>query len=139
MALESESCAICGCALHRTAGTYALPTVQGRSHATNHHFVAKRFFGRSSSRGGTTTHGVFETCPWGFEGKSAVFCYECHEELLHNPVVLPDELAMFRELVELRGFEETTKPEDRSKLAGRIKLFSEAIARGIRAMLDDER
>jgi len=75
-----ERCAICDCVLHRTAGTYARPTIEGRSHATKHHFVAERFFGRSSNRRGTVTDGVFTSCPWGHEGETAVFCYECHEE-----------------------------------------------------------
>ena len=127
MALMAEACAICGCELHRTAGTYARPTEEGRSHATKHHFVAERFFGRSSNRRGTKTRGVFGACPWGFEGQSAVFCYECHEELLHNPVVLPDDLAKLRELVHLRGLAEGKKPRDRTQLAGRIKLFREVI------------
>jgi hypothetical protein len=42
----TEKCAICGCELHRIAGTYARPTVEGRSHASKHHFVSERFFGR---------------------------------------------------------------------------------------------
>ncbi len=132
-----EQCAICGCRLHRTRGTYARPTVEGRSHATEHHFVPERFFGRSSNRRGTTTQGVFETCPWGHEGKTEVFCYECHEELLHNPVLLPDELKLFAKLVLARGLAEAQKPGNRFKIAGRIKLFHEVIARGLAAILDE--
>jgi len=55
----SENCAICGCELHRTRDTYARATIEGRSHATKHHFVAERFFGRSSNRRGTRTEGIF--------------------------------------------------------------------------------
>src|SRR5580765_5408156 len=87
----TEFCAICGCELHRTAGTYARATREGRSHATRHHFVAERFFGRSANRRSTQTDSIFAKCPWGIEGLSDVFCYECHEELLHNPVLLPDD------------------------------------------------
>jgi hypothetical protein len=129
-----EICGICGCPLHRTKNTYALPSVAGRGHATEHHFVAERFFGRSNNRRGTQTEGIFPKCPWDQEGKSAVFCYECHEELLHNPVLLPDDIAKFAELVRQRGLSEETKPEDRSKIAGRIALFQEVIARGLREM-----
>jgi len=50
-----EHCAICGCQLHRTKDTYARPTVEGRSHATSHHYVAERFFGRSTNHKGTKT------------------------------------------------------------------------------------
>src|SRR4051812_10815001 len=104
-----ERCSICNCALHRMAGTYARPGAVGRSHATAHHFVAERFFGRSSNRRGTKTDGIFSTCPWGFEGDSAVFCYECHEELLHNPVLLPKDIDAFARLVRIRGLSEEIK------------------------------
>lgn len=51
----TEHCTICGCQLHRTPYTYAQSTVQGRSHATKHHYVAERFFGRSANRRGIKT------------------------------------------------------------------------------------
>ncbi len=127
----NEHCAICGCSLHRTKNTYAKPTGQGRSHATRHHFVAERFFGRSANRKETKSLGVFDDCPWGMEGKSEVFCYECHEELLHNPVVLPTDITRLAAIVAARGLNEEHKTEDRSKLAGRIKLFHEVIQQGI--------
>ena len=133
-----EHCAICGCELHRSAGTYAQPTVRGRSHATRHHYVAERFFGRSLNRRGTKTEGLFEHCPWGLEGKSDVFCYECHEELLHNPVFLPEQIRGFAELVGRRGLSELEKTEDRGPLAGRVKLLQEVIARGIEEVLRSE-
>lgn len=129
-----EHCAICGCNLHRRASTYALPTQEGRSHATRHHFVAERFFGRSSNRRGTVREGVFAECPWDAEGKADVFCYECHEELLHNPVILPDDVRRFAELVRLEGHAETEKPVTREALAGRIMLLQRVIARGIKEL-----
>ena len=132
----SEHCSICGCILHRTAGTYALPSVPGRSHATKHHFVAERFFGRSSNRSGTKTEGIFTSCPWGHEGETTVFCYECHEELLHNPVLLPEDIERFAALVRERGLDEVEKGADRSKLAGRVKLFQEIITRGLKSLHD---
>lgn len=132
----TEHCSICGCTLHRRAGTYALANVEGRSHATKHHFIAERFFGRSSNRRGTQTEGIFASCPWGHEGETAVFCYECHEELLHNPVLLPEDIDRFAALVRDRGLAEDEKTEDRSKLGGRVRLFHEIIARGLRALHD---
>ena len=130
----TERCAICSCVLHREKSTYARPDPKGRSHATEHHFVSERFFGRSTNRRGTKREGVFEVCPWGHEGQTALFCYECHEELLHNPVLLPENIAGFADLVKLRGFAEEVKGQDRSKLAGRIKLFQEVIAKGLVAV-----
>ena len=132
-----EHCAICGCQLHRTKDTYARPTVEGRSHATSHHYVAERFFGRSTNRKGTKTEGMFPSCPWGHEGESVVFCYECHEELVHNPVFLPEDVARFAELVKQRGLSEKMKTESREPIAGRIALFHEIIARGLAALRNE--
>lgn len=134
-----ERCAICNCILHRRAGTYARPTPEGRGHATKHHFVAERFFGRSSNRRGTRTEGVFESCPWDSERKTAVFCYECHEELLHNPVLLPEDIEQLAYLVKQRGLSEEQKTTDRSKLEGRIKLLHEALARGLQSLAQEHK
>lgn len=60
-----------------------------------------------------------------------------HEELIHNPVFLPDDVEGFAELVEHRGLAESTKTESRDKLAGRIELLHEVIARGIEALQGD--
>ncbi len=132
-----EKCAICGCQLHRN-GEYAKPTVIGRSHATSHHYIAERFFGRSKNRRGTQREVMFESCPWDHEGDVAVFCYECHEELIHNPVILPEDINRFAQLVRLRGLSEQSKTEDRSLIAGRILLFQEVVAKGIQVVLAAE-
>ena len=129
-----EHCAICGCRVHRD-GDYAQPTILGRSHATAHHHVPERFFGRSSNRPGTKREAIFAECPWDHEGQSTVFCYECHEELVHNPVLLPSDIQRFAELAALRDLSETEKPEERKTIAGRIKLFHEVIAAGIENLL----
>jgi hypothetical protein len=134
MTRNQERCAICGCQLHRS-GEYATATVAGRSHATEHHYVAERFFGRSANRRGTKRSGIFEVCPWGYERKTEVYCYECHEELLHNPVLLPDDVSAFARLVVARSLNEDGKPEDRSKLAGRIMLLQQVISAGLRELL----
>lgn len=134
----AERCTICGCRLHRE-GDYARPTVRGRSHATEHHFVAERFFGRSGNRPGTTREAIFKQCPWEAEGKKGVFCYECHEDLLHNPVLLPEDVSHFAQLVRLRGLHEKEKDDSRKKLAGRILLFHEVISAGLRALQSQTR
>lgn len=133
----TERCAICGCLLHRTKNTYARPTVEGRSHATSHHYVAERFFGRSTNRRGTKTEGMFPSCPWGHEAESVVFCYECHEELIHNPVFLPEDIARFAALVRQRGLSEEMKTASRALIAGRVALFHEVIARGLASLLQE--
>lgn len=131
----TEHCAICGCLLHRTKNTYARPTIEGRSHATKHHCVAERFFGRSVNRAGTKTEGIFAICPWGHEGTTVLFCYECHEELIHNPILLPEDIASFAALVKLHGFSETNKTTDRKMIAGRIQLLHKVIATGLSSLL----
>lgn len=128
----NNKCAICGCELHNTEGTYALPTAEGRSHISKHHYVAERFFGRSNNRKGTQREKIFEECFAEVEGKTADFCYECHEELLHNPIFLPADIARFADLVKARSLNEETKPElSRVFIAGRIKLFHEIIQKGL--------
>src|SRR5208282_1070719 len=102
MTRDQERCAICGCQLHRS-GEYATPTVAGRSHATEHHYVAERLFGHSANRHGIKRGGLFGVCPWGYERKTGVHCYECHEELPHNPVLLPDDVSAFARLDRTRG------------------------------------
>jgi hypothetical protein len=133
-----ERCAICGCQLHRTKNTYARPTVEGRSHATSHHYVAERFFGRSTNRRGSKTDGLFVSCPWGHEGETVVFCYECHEELIHNPVFLPEDVAKLAALVKQRGLSEEDKTISRERIAGRIVLFHDVIARGLASLLAED-
>lgn len=130
-------CAICNCLLHR-GSDYARPTVQGRSHATRHHHVAERFFGRSASRRGTQRESIFETCPWRIERQVVTLCYECHEELVHNPVFLPADIASFALLVQLRGFQEESKTDSRKKIGGRIQLLHEVIEVGLRELLKVE-
>jgi hypothetical protein len=132
-----ETCAICGCKLHRARDTYAKPTIQGRSHASAHHFIAERFFGRSKNRQGTQRVKIFERCPWGHEGKQAFFCYDCHEEVLHNPVFLPDDIERLSKIVKARDLSEETKTESRDLLAKRIELLHEIISRGLLAVEKD--
>ena len=130
----NETCAICGCWVHRRGG-YARPSIKGRSHATKHHFVAERFFRRSKTRKTQARAGIFEKDPWGAKGKSAVLCYECHEELLHNPVLLPEDVEALRHLVDRSGFAETQKPRGRGKIAGRIGLLYEALHVGLQELV----
>ena len=66
-----------------------------------------------------------------------MFCYECHEELLHNPVFMPEDLEIFSKLVENRGLNEESKSEDRAKLGERIKLLHEVIQKGLQVVSND--
>ena len=132
-----ERCALCDCPLTR-GNFYAKPTIEGRAHATRHHYVAERFFGRSANRPHEQRVPILSKDSWGVEGKTATFCYECHEELLHNPVFLPEDIERFRRLVHLKGLDEESKTESREKLAGRIKLLHDIIERGILALLASE-
>lgn len=131
----TESCVLCGCKLSRS-GEYTTQTVTGRSHATRHNYVAERFFGRSANHKGMVLEPTFEKCPWSAEGKTAVFCYECHEMILHNPVLLPDDIARLAELVKQRGLNVDEMTSDRTKLASRIQLLHEVIQAGLTALTD---
>lgn len=133
-----EICAICGCVLTRERGTYASPTVKGRSHATEHHYVAERFFGRSANRRGEKRRPIFKKCPWdNLEHKKGLFCYDCHEVLLHNPVFTPDDIEGFKKLVEYHGFDEAQKSESMDKLGERIRLLQRVIQKGIKSIMED--
>ncbi len=126
-----EKCEICGCDLHRGGGVYATDTVEGRSHATRHHYVAERFFGRTGNRRGEQRDKLFKACPWGLERKTALFCYECHELLLHNPVLLPADIERFAEIVRRNELDEIRKTTDKDKIAGRIQLLHDVIEKGL--------
>ena len=103
-------------------------------HPSKHHFVAERFLGRSNNRRGTQRDRVFEECPWGVEHQTEVFCYDCHEELLHNPIFLPVDIAYLADLVKERRLDEDRKTESKDKIAGRIKLLNEIIQRGLKEL-----
>jgi len=133
---KTQRCGICGCLLNR-GGKYARPTPEGRAHATKHHYVAERFFGRSANRRGEQREAIFDSCPWNLEKQVAVYCYECHEELLHNPVLSPEDIGMFAGLVRSRQLNEDQKPEHRAMLAGRIQLFHEVIRTGLKALSEN--
>lgn len=132
-----ERCAICDCQLTRGAD-YATPTPNGRAHASKHHFVPERFFGRSANRRGEVRQPVFAAPPWGHEGECGLFCYDCHEDLLHNPVLLPTQIKVLAKLVKLRRLDEDEKTDSREKLAGRIRLLQEAIALGLETLAVQE-
>ena len=129
-----ERCGLCGCKLHRR-GNYAAASSVGRSHATRHHYVAERFFGRSANRRGSQRDRVFSRCPWALEGESSVYCYDCHELLLHNPVFLPSDIKSFSEIIRARGLAERMKERGYGKLAGRIQLLHEVIEAGLTSVL----
>ena len=143
--MTTEHCILCGCIVHRE-GEYGRQTLLGRSHATEHHFVAERFFPRNASRPGSKRYrytvareGIFQTCPWNMRGKTAVFCYECHEELLHNPVLLAEDIVQLAELVRRAGLDESSKPETREKIGGRIQLLHRVIQAGLATLLNQMR
>ena len=135
-----STCVICGCRIHRE-GEYAQPTIKGRSHATRHHYVAKRFSSRSNSKG-EPREPIFnpKNYPpqWKKQEQDGMFCYECHEELLHNPVFLDTDISQFAKLVKLKNLNESKKPENKDKIAGRIVLLHEVIEKGIKAILAEK-
>jgi hypothetical protein len=68
-----------------------------------------------------------------------VFCYEDHEELLHNPVLLPGDLEKFSELVRMRRLSERRKTANRRKMRGRVVLLHDVLRAGLAALLARER
>lgn len=68
-----------------------------------------------------------------------MFCYDCHEELLHNPVLLPKDIEKLALLVKLKKYSEKGKTNSKNELAGRIKLLQEIIQKGIDKIISDEK
>ena len=130
-----DRCNICGCKLEQS-GKYA--TFEGRAHPSRHHHVAQRFL-KTIDKNGNEFQPIFSKCPWEIEKKTVVLCYECHEELIQNPVFLPKDIENFKQLVKFRKLAENEKPENRKKLAGRIKLLNEVIETGIEKLLLKEK
>lgn len=75
---------------------------------------------------------MLDQCPWGHEGETGVFCSDCHEELLHNPILLPNDIERFSKIVEARAIGENAKEESFGKIAERVKLFHEIIEKGLK-------
>ena len=73
------------------------------------------------------------------ERETEIYCYECHEELLHNPVFLPEDILRFAELVRKNGLAEDKKTASREKLAGRIKLLHDVVESGLKRLLEGKR
>ncbi len=69
------------------------------------------------------------------EGRETVFCYECHEIVLHNVVFLPFDVERLAELAKRRGCNEDEKPPGYEKLAERIKLLHEVIEAGLASLI----
>lgn len=130
-----DKCNICGCKLERS-GEYA--TFEGRAHASRHHHIAQRFL-KTKDKMGNKFQPTFSKCPWEIEKKTVLLCYECHEELIQNPVFLPKDIEKFKQLVKFRKLAENEKPMNRKKLAGRIILLNEVIETGIEQLLRMER
>ncbi len=136
-----STCVICRCRIHRGGKDYGKPTLKERSHATTHHYVAKRFSSRSNSKG-KPREPIFnlKNYPpqWEKQEKDGQFCYECHEELLHNPVFLDTDISQFAKLVKLKNLNESEKPGNKDRIAGRIVLLHEVIEKGIKAILAEK-
>ena len=122
---KSDICSICGCRLKRGGNDYAKQTPDGRSHVTKHHYIAKRFKNIPEI-----------SLPKSKESKPCgEFCYECHEVLLHNPILLAEDVKGFADLVKRKGFSENQKTDSKKKIAGRIILFHDVIERGLKELL----
>ena len=134
---KDEHCAICGCALCSKKDTYGKATLEGRGHRSRHHHIAERFFGRSKTRKpGTERPAILKESDWPKYDAPVILCYECHEELIHNPILLKEDLEKFKELVDRDGSSEKEKECSRGKIARRIILFHKVIETGLKQLLE---
>jgi len=65
-----------------------------------------------------------------------VFCYECQEILLHNPVFTRENILALADLVKQDHLDEPKKNRTNEKLGGRVRLLHEVIELGLRAVKD---
>jgi len=123
-------CQLCGCLLGCEKGTYAQPTISGRSYGTWHHYIAKRFFSQKDSI-------IFNKNYYKYTGKTEIFCYECHEELLHNPIFLPKDIDKFAMLIRRKRCGEGNQGKilKREKIGQRIMLLHKVISKGLDELL----
>ena len=111
--------------MKRKKGQYAKDSINGRSYPTKHHLIAKRFYNKKRKK-------IFET----IDKPSVVeLCYDCHEELLHNPVLSANDIEKFSMLIKQKECNETIKDDSKNKIRERIDLFAEIIAEGIKTLL----
>jgi hypothetical protein len=75
---------------------------------------------------------------WLIHQETVVCCYECHEELLHNPVLLPSDLRRFAQLIQSRELGDVEKLPGRERFSARVQLLQEVIAVGIKTLLEKE-
>ena len=51
--------------------------------------------------------------------------------MIHNPILLPEDIKKLAEIVKRKKLNENTKPGHRKKIGQRIRLFQEIISIGI--------
>ena len=127
---KKEKCEICGCQLTSKQDTYGQDTLAGRAHQTKHHNIAKRFYGQQNGR-----KPIFKKKDRTGNGWNVTrCCFECHEELLHNPILTSKNIKTLSTLVKKTGSGERRKPEDKKRIANRILLFHAVIDTGLEAL-----
>lgn len=115
-------------------------TPEGRSRLTHREMVPHALFGRNRKtrwRHDDPIDPVFTEDPWDAEGESTLMCAECRDQLLGQPVLLAWDLALLSSLIRQAGLSEEQRTSDRSKMAGRVQLFHEVIARGLLVLTEE--
>ena len=121
----------------RCENQYAKLSYEGRAHISKHHYVAERFFGRSKNRSTNKRTNFMEGEFKDHERKIGFFCYECHEVLLHNPVLLPEDIGLLKKIYKIKGLQEDVKTESYEKLKKKIIVLKEVISLGLKKYLED--
>ena len=132
--MAPERCRLCGCRVHR-GGPYAAPTIEGRSCASEHHLCGRALPWALENLTWRPACQDFRNVSVGIRRKVAVYCYECGEKLLHNPVIIEADIERFAQLVRLRALNEDAKPAARQKMVGRIRPLYEVIDAGLSVLI----
>lgn len=58
--------------------------------------------------------------------------------MLHNPVILPEDIDRLATIIRAKGLNEDTKSDSKDKLAARIMLLQDIIHKGIDAVSNQD-
>ena len=114
----TDHCALCG--IEFTTGAYA--TKNGRFHGSEHHLFPARFKKFHVSQRSLAKKLNIESQDF----DSVHLCYECHEELLHNPVFTTKMIKELSQLMRGMSFED------------KVIVLSRVIELGIREAIKEK-
>jgi uncharacterized CHY-type Zn-finger protein len=117
----TDHCMLCGIEFPKT-GVYAEKTESGQHYRAEHHLIPKRFEKYHISQ-----RSLAKKLNVGTQDFVPVYlCYECHEELLQNPVFTTEMIKELSHLIKGKSLED------------KVVILSHVIELGIREAIKEE-